>query len=249
MKIKRWLTIAVLAGGVTHAQAALIDFEDVTATGIGEPCFGFGLASVGCQPFLDSTGFRFTSPDVGYSNHAHLISTHFLYAPQSRPTNDGAQYIGYDSSILVIARIDGAAFSISGFDAAEGFLNYGSRVGFAARVRIEGSRIGGGTETVTVEFDGLNDGNGPNADFQTFALPAAFSNLNAVSFHALNAAGDPDFVYFSLDNLHVAAVPEPAECLLLTLGLGAIAGRARRRGSRGTTPTETGFTRPLALIL
>lgn len=224
MKIKTWIAAVILACGVTGAQAAVVDFEDVTATSIVEPSFGPG----GTLEFLDSRGFRFTSPDNGITNHAHLVSPLFLFADQSW-ANNGTQYIGLDPSIIVMTRIDGGAFSISRFDAAEGFLNFGSPVGFASKLRIEGSRIGGGTETATVDFDGLNDGTGPGVDFQTFALPSTFRNLSSVTFRSLNAAGNPDFVYFSLDNLQVAAVPEPAEWLLMVLGLGAVAACSRSK--------------------
>lgn len=218
MKIRTWIAAAVLACCATGTQAAVLDFEDVTATAIVEPSFGPG----GTLGFLDSSGFRFASPDNGITNHAHLVSPQFLFADQSW-ANNGTQYIGHDPSIIVMTRIDGGAFSISRFDAAEGFLLVSSGpVGFASKLLIEGSRIGGGTETATVDFDGLNDGEGPGVDFQTFALPSTFSNLSSVTFRSLNAAGNPDSVYFSLDNLHVAAVPEPAEWLLMALGLGVL---------------------------
>ena len=218
MRIKTWIAAVILACGLTGAQAAVIDFEDATATYIAEPCVG--PISAGCLPFLDSRGFRFTSPDNGITNHAHLVSPLFLFADQSWP-NNGTQYIGLDPSIIVMSRIDGGAFSISRFDAAEGFLVFGSPVGFASKLRIEGSRIGGGTETATVDFDGLNDGTGSDVDFQTFALPSTFRNLSSVTFRSLDAAGDPKCC-FGVDNLHVAAVPEPAEWLLLALGLGVL---------------------------
>ena len=236
MRIKTWIAAVILACGVTGAQAAVIDFEDVTATYIAEPCVG--SIDAGCLPFLDSRGFRFTSPDNGYTNHAHLVSTLFLFADQSW-ANNGTQYIGLDPSIVVMTRVDGGAFSISRFDAAEGFLNFGSPVGFASKLRIERSRIGGGTETATVEFDGLNDGTGPGVDFQTFALPSTFSNLRSVTFRSLNAAGDPGPVVFSLDNLHAAAVPEPAEWLLMALGLGVLVAWSSSR-SQACRPNANG---------
>lgn len=228
MKIPTCLAAVVLAAGVTQVQAAVVDFEDLTPTSTTEPCFG--RVSDGCLPLLDSGDYRFTSPVNAYSSHGHLVSRPFASGPQSYASN-GTQYVGLDPSIIVMSRIDGGAFSLSGFDAAEGFWVGGGRVGFATKLRIEGSRIGGGTATATVEFDGLNDGTGPGADFQSFALPWVFGNLSAVTFQALNAKGEPDFVFFSLDNLHVAAVPESAEWMVLSLGLGVIAARTHRRES------------------
>lgn len=212
------LLFAALSSAAT--QAAVVAFEDVVPTSVIDPCFGTGVPE--CASSLDSTGFRFTSPDNTFTNHAHLVSSPWFldFTPtlQSYPSN-GTQYIGLDPSIIVMSRIDSAPFRLSSFDAAEGFLNGGAPIAFASKLLIEGNVFGGGTMTFTIDFDGVNDGVGPLVDFQTFALPTTFTNLSSVTFSGLTANGEPGVALFSLDNI---TVPEPATIILLLSGLGIL---------------------------
>jgi len=127
-----------------------------------------------------------------------------------------------------MSNINGTPFNLLSFDAAEGFLVGGSPVKFAAKLQIEGSVFGGGTETFVVDFDGLNDGAASGIDFQTFTLPAAFTNLSSVTFRGLNASGVPDEALFSVDNISVSAVPLPGTLWLLGSGLLTLVGSSRK---------------------
>lgn len=218
------LSIALLCSA---AQATVIDFEDVAPTSVVDPCFQ--SASVGCTlSSLDSSGYRFTAPANGFSNHAHLVSSPwelpFVNDGLSFPSN-GTQYIGLDTTEIVMKKIDGGAFSISRFDAAEGFMHGGILDFIARKLRIDGSIVGGGTVTSIVDFDGINDGTGPLADFETFTLPITFTNLSSITFRSLTASGVPGNVVFSVDNIAVTAVPEPTTSILMMAGLGMLFAR------------------------
>jgi len=205
-------------------QAAGIDFEDVLPSSVIDPCFE--SAPVGCTlSALDSTTYRFTAPDNGFSNHAHLVSS-----PYELPyvnlgysyASNGTQYIGLDATLLVMQRINGGAFSASRFDAAEGWIHGGNLEYNATQLRVDGSVVGGGVVTAIFDFDGINDGTGPLADFQTFALPSTFINLSSLNFQSLTAAGVLGNVIFSVDNIAAAAVPEPTSLTLMLAGMGII---------------------------
>lgn len=238
MRKQTMVGVLSLLGGLsaisTTSSAAVIVFEDIVPTSATEPCFS-SVASVGCDLFfLDSGDFRFTSPDNGFSNHAHLVSSPFATGNQSYATN-GTQYIGLDPSIIVMTSINGGAFSLMSFDAAEGFVISGSlHPNTASKLEIEGSLVGGGTVTDVVDFDGSNDGTGIGVDFESFALPGTFVNLTSVTFRGLNTSGDP--AIFSLDNIEVSAVPLPPAAWLLGSSLLGLARFKRHRSklSRGS---------------
>jgi hypothetical protein len=77
--------------------------------------------------------------------------------------------------------------------------------------------------TVTTEFltDGIIDGTGPLADFQTFYFGAEFSGLNRVQIPT---------ILWSLDNLTLQrSVPEPSTGALVAIGAAVLGMRLLRR--------------------
>lgn len=124
----------------------------------------------------------------------------------------------------------GGAFTLNGLDAAETFA-LGPDPSYS--LLVEAVLFGGGTASQTLTFDGTLDGAGALADFQTFTVSSAFSNVVSVSFTALSAAGARQAIY-QLDNIAVneaARLPEPASLLLVggaLLGLGATRRKAQR---------------------
>ena len=253
---RNWLAAGLLGAFLSfHSQASVITFDDVpVGTGIPpgsgidvsvSPCFGVNAASVapGCPAtFLDDGGFRFTVLQTAFSDHGHLISSPFGVPGQSFP-NNGTQYIGEDTSNLLMTRIGGGTFSLLGFDAAEGFLVLGALIAERARkLRVDGSLSGGGTVSVTFDFDGINDGSGMSADFQNFLLPGSFNNLTAVTWTGLDANGDPGIFVFSIDNVNVT--PEPTGAALLGLGFLVLI-FLRRRSAEQFFVTKIKVERPL----
>jgi hypothetical protein len=83
-----------------------------------------------------------------------------------------------------------------------------------------GYRYDGSVVTITFTTDGIIDGTGPVADFQTFYFDSGFTGLSRVEIPA---------DAWSLDNL-VVSVPEPSSAALLLAGaLIALAVRAAKK--------------------
>ena len=105
---------------------------------------------------------------------------------------------------LMCSFLDGRLFDLISVDLAE----YSTTVPYAVTVPFVGYRLDGSTVTINFTTDGIIDGTGPVADFQTFYFGPQFSGLTRVEIPTYG---------WSLDNL-VVAVPEPASCGLLVLG-------------------------------
>ena len=134
-------------------------------------------------------------------------------------------------STLTFSLIDGSPFSLDSVDLAE----YSTVVSNAARVHFIGYRFDGSVVTTDFITDGIIDGTGPLADFQTFKFDDRFTGLTRVEI--------PTFGW-SLDNLMVS-VPEPSTWGLLLVGglcLGAL--KFRQRGGR--RPRRAGGVRSIA---
>ena len=116
---------------------------------------------------------------------------------------------------LVFSFTNGDLFDLLSVDLAE----YSTVVPDAATVRFTGYRSDGSTVTRDFTTDGIIDGTGPLADFQTFAF-TGFTGLTRVEV--------PGFGW-SLDNLRVTPVPEPATGALLLAGGVAVWFRRVRR--------------------
>ena len=95
----------------------------------------------------------------------------------------------------------------------------------------------------SVQFTGFGTGimptqtfllSGAQVGFQTFTFGAAFANLSSLQITATNQFGEP---LVKLDNFsavaaQVAVVPEPSTVMLCAAGMLALAGAAKRRGTR-----------------
>ncbi len=187
------------------APAVLIDFEDVTI--------------VGTNPIVTSTdshGFNFSS------GHHHEINDPGF----SGVAGNGTQYIleegGSLGQPITMTQIGGGAFSLFSLDGAEVFI--GNSVGGfpnATFLNVLGNLSGGGVVNASFELDGLLDGNGGINDFQTFLLPATFTDLASVVFSGSIPGGSTN-AGISIDNLNTSggtSVPEPAPWALLAAAL------------------------------
>jgi hypothetical protein len=105
---------------------------------------------------------------------------------------------------LTFSFLDGSLFNLESMDLAE----YSTVVPDARTVHIIGYRHDGTVVTTDVTTDGIIDGTGPLADFQTFYFGAPFTSLDCVAIPGYG---------WSLDNLRVS-IPEPSSGSLLLLG-------------------------------
>ena len=132
------------------------------------------------------------------------------------PENGTAYLAAPLGSSLVFSFLDGSVFDLVSVDLAE----YSTTVPAAATFPFVGYRSDGSVVNASFTTDGIIDGTGPVADFQTFYFGPEFSGLTRVEI--------PTFGW-SLDNLVV--VPEPGAWSLIILGaaVAAILFRNRRR--------------------
>lgn len=112
-----------------------------------------------------------------------------------RPAN-GTAYVQADlESALMLRAIDGRAFNLLSLDLAE----YSVTDRFPGSIHLMGYRLDGSIVTADLNTDGIIDGAGPLADFQTFYLDSQFSDLIRVEIPTAS---------WTLDNV-VVAIPEP----------------------------------------
>jgi hypothetical protein len=119
---------------------------------------------------------------------------------------------------LTFSFTDGSLFNLLSVDLAE----YSTVVPEAVTVQFIGYYANGSTILQSFTTDGIIDGTGPLADFQTFYFSAAWTGLSRVEVPGYG---------WSMDNV-VVGIPEPSTPALLLLGLPWLARllRQRRRG-------------------
>ena len=195
--------VSMVALVCVSAQAAIIDFNSVPA--------GVPIVSS-----YSEDGFTFTS------SHFHTVSSGSLCG-SGGCADDGSGYIGEEDGGLgdniYMAKDDGGIFSLTGFDAAELFVSAPSAYPNANWITVVGDLFGGGTISASFNLDGIVDGAGGNADFQTFFMAPGFSNLIGVSFGGYTFDGTGGL---ALDNIMVdmsVNLPEPQALLLMMIGL------------------------------
>ena len=200
---------ALVTFAATAARAATVTFDDVVV-GSANPA----VTSV------DSGGFNFSG------SHFHIISTPGSSGPCNATggcVSNGTQYALEDAPTfgtdITMTRIGGGTFSLLAFDGAEAVVNdTPGNFPNAIFIRVVGNLSGGGTVITSFTLDGVKDGDGGLADFQTFVFAPQFTNLTSAvwSGRLLN----DDLAGFSMDNIVTdSSVPEPATVVLLGAGL------------------------------
>lgn len=206
MKIRIALLLLGCSSVVAHCQGTLqISFD-------GPPIQPPGTAYTVTNYIESGISFRPISPSYGFTRVGEGLAT--------RP-QDGTAYLSAAlGDSLLFSRTDSSLFSLISVDLAE----YSTVVSGPATVQFIGYHIDGSRVTSSFTTDGIIDGTGPLADFQTFYFDSKdWSGLTHVEI--------PNSLW-SLDNL-VVAVPEPttaALLLLAALSFGAL--KWRRRPSR-----------------
>lgn len=194
---------------MTSAQAAVVNFEDVTV-GVG----GLFLNNGG----VVSQGF----------NAVHAGDFAVVYGNQGQGATDFSgngsnRWISFNASTLTFSEVGGADFSLLAFDGGESWVNQPHS--WATQIRAIGFYSVGGTTTQTFDLDLIKS---PLNGMQTFSFNSSFTGLNSVRFSGIG--GNPEF---SVDNIVVgsaAAVPVPATLALVLAGLGLLGASMRRQG-------------------
>jgi hypothetical protein len=199
----------VFVGSIGNVQARTITFEDLA------------LDVPGNGGDRNSGGLNFDT----LADHAHIINAGFnVY--------NGTNYMGIDDfkgqNPTTLSLIGGGPFALTSIDIAEWDNDSGA---WSRHVVVTGNLFGGGTVSTTLTLDGIFDGVGVNADFQTFTFDAAWGNLSSVVLKGIGST-PLDGNYYAIDNVVVddAAAPEPGTLTLLGLGsAGLIRRRCRNR--------------------
>jgi len=155
----------------------------------GPPLIAPGTAKFVQQYYESNMWFRplgVVEPGNGFGRRGRPLSDGPAYSP-----DNGTAYIqGAAGDSLVFSLLDGSTFNLLSVDLAE----YSSVVPVFA-VPFVGYRLHGSTVVTNLTPDGIIDGTGPLADFQTFNFGPEFSNLTRVE---IPSSG------WSLDNLVVS---------------------------------------------
>lgn len=173
-------------------QAQVIDFENPPSTGNST------------YTSLDVDGFRFTA------SHFHTID---IFTPSGGVAHNGSGVvIGTEGgsagpSTLTMARIDGAPFDVSSFEAAEMWLSPPGGYPNATSIRVTAMTAGGTPLDTTFLLDGQLDGPGGVADYESFIL-VGYASVMWVQFEGM-VGTTPDHGY-CIDNIDLA----PSGCLI-----------------------------------
>jgi hypothetical protein len=214
--MRRLLTFGALvfAASVGTARATTITFEDhAVASGTQQ------ILTVD----LTSGGFFFDT----LANHYHLSNNFTLTGAN---VDDGSTYFVTDAdpSVMTFSQVGGAAFALNSIDYAEWVDTNAAR-----KITATGFQVGGATVSADLILDGIFDGQGGAADFQTFAFDSTWTNLLSVKLVGSNALTG-NLNYFAIDDIVVsdpvsAAVPEPATLTLVGFGCAYLVRRRRTR--------------------
>jgi hypothetical protein len=178
------LAAVMLAGAGPSAAIVIVDFNGPPAQARGTQ---FAISSYVEDDFLfKPLGPIRTSPPYQLARNG---GGHRFY-----PENGSAYLQLLIGNSLEFYHLGGLPFALLSIDLAE----YSTLFDYPKSISFKGIRQDGSEVTHSFLTDGVIDGGGPLADFQTFTFPGTFSGL--VRVEALDVA-------FSLDNLVIAMAP------------------------------------------
>ncbi len=205
-KIATAVAIAATLLTVAPAQATVIDFNALPL----HTWFQSGTV-------MTNNGFAIRSNSAG--SYQGIVGNTYTCGPAC-PDN-GTNYLLAHGAGFNFAAVKGSAFSLNSFHGGEAHM--GATGLWAKNIQVTGTLASGGTVVQSFALDWIQDAQGPAADFQQFNLNG-FSNLTSVSFTGIGGNN-----FFTLDNLNVSEVPEPASFALLGLGLLGLALSRRKQ--------------------
>lgn len=126
--------------------------------------------------------------------------------------DNGTAYIRttYNKPQLTLSNINGQLFDLLSVDIAEFSIPTAQ---YRKPISIVGHKADGSAVSTTMLADGIIDGHGPLADFETI-LFSEFTNLISVEL--------PSQYGYSIDNIVVESVPEPTTLFLFAAGLAGL---------------------------
>jgi hypothetical protein len=207
------LVVALIAPAIGHGEVLTFDDAQSGNRAIASYASGGWL--------VESTQFHtVTTPAAG------LLALVDGGSPYAASVGGGLDFA------LTLSRADGRPFTLTQFDAAELFLDstLAAAEGFAtaADIRLSVRWPDGRMEISALSLDGIRDGAGGGADFETFTLAPELTGIAFVTFSGVRLTGEID-AGFAIDNL-VAAVPEPASGALVLAAAVVLVGISRRFG-------------------
>lgn len=208
------LAASLSVGALSDPVAAqIIDFESIPA---GTPA-GSGCATHGTS--LTTQGFTFSAVSFGSNGLVSCDGTDPGLGSNGTTTlldNNAAPDIDFQT-------VSGAAFDLLSLDVSE-LLTNAALSRNATQIGVGGFPVAGGSIVATFNLDGIVDGPGGSADFQTFTLPGTFTNLTKakITFTQGGLAGSE----FLVDNINVRVIPTPSSA---ALGLVTVMGLNVRR--------------------
>jgi hypothetical protein len=121
------------------------------------------------------------------------------------PENDTAYLIAAFGDSLAVSSVSGERFGLVSVDLAEFSTLYAE----LRTVPFIGYRLDGSTVTNEFTTDGVIDGTGPLADFETICFDSRFADVVRVEVPTYR---------WALDNMVFAQIPEPATGVLVLFG-------------------------------
>lgn len=211
--MSRALAFIAAALVIASPAQAQLDFEDVD---VGNNGFYLGYG-------FDVWSFETGAWHVAYQPGDFAVVTDNRMQGVLFSGNGSKRMRTANGGAITVSSLDGRPFNATGFEGGETWISLPHY--WATAIHVIGHRRDGQTVDQVFALDLVKD---PLLGMESFSLGAGFRGLTALEFRGIG--GNPDF---SIDNVMLAAVPEPAMAWLMIAGLGAGAVLRRRGRANG----------------